>query len=160
MTVNVILHSGTILTRWLTDSVTICLIQLKSIAFLLKRKAAVSLLEMIFFCFPIQVKLAINRTTTHNCQLHLSLSIKIKIILSIICELLGYEYACVYKRYYIFLSRTIQFIINIKLHTPDVFKQSDTTPRRAQYNINIHVIKRIYLPLILQVWYHRMIAPT
>ena len=32
-----------------------------------------------------------------------------------------------------FLPRTIQFIINqIKLHTPDVFKQSDTNiPRRA-----------------------------
>jgi hypothetical protein len=45
---------------------------------------------------------------------------------------------------------TIQFIINIKLHTPDVFKQSDTIPRRAQYNINIHAIKRIYLPLISQ----------
>ena len=45
-----------------------------------------------------------------------------------------------------FLSRTIQFIINIKLHIPDVFKQS--IPRRAQYNINIHAQKRIgYLPL-------------
>jgi hypothetical protein len=71
-----ILQSGTILTQWLTDSVTNCLIQLMSTAFLLKRKAAVSLLlEIIFFCFPIQVKLAINRTTAHNCQLHLSLSI-------------------------------------------------------------------------------------
>jgi hypothetical protein len=49
-------------------------------------QTAVSLLlEIIFFCFAIQVKLAINRTTAHNCQLQLSLSIenKIKIILSI-----------------------------------------------------------------------------
>ena len=66
----------------------------------------------------------------------------------------------VFKTLLYFLSRTIQFIINIKLHTQDVFKQSDTIPRRAQYNINIHAIKMIYLPLILQVLYHRLIAPT
>ena len=47
-----------------------------------------------------------------------------------------------------------------KLHTPYVFKQSDTIPRWVRYNINMQAIKRIYLPQILQVLYHRLIAPT
>jgi hypothetical protein len=47
----------------------------------------------------------------------------------------------------------------------DVFKQSDTIPRRAQYNINIHAIKTIYLVLTTNFtgiipMYHRLIAPT
>ena len=51
---------------WLNGKLThlsqlpICLIQLKLTAFLLKLKAVSLLLEIIFFCFPIQVKLAIE----------------------------------------------------------------------------------------------------
>jgi hypothetical protein len=52
----------------------------------------------------------------------------------------------------IFFVTQIQFVINIKLHTPDVFRHN-TEASTIQYIQG-------YLPLILQVLYHRLIAPT